>query len=918
MNKRGEWWLVGVVVGAAMSAGAVAEPLVQRNPTVVPHDQPYYKASVRNTELIFTEKNQAFAEHVAGVERQLQPQYEASFGYRMDAPLYVGLISDNNQIANGFSTQFPLNRQINYVGGASAVDYFSTTSWLDTLLFHETAHNYQLNAKDNRVSSALHSVLGNGTLVTPFFPAIVPNVFESSFMLEGNAVLNESRHGNGGRLYSGRFDALVLAQAKAGYLTPERAYNQTLYFPYGESSYVLGGHYQYFLADQYGLDATNRYFKARSRYWYFPFVTNAPLQKAIGNNFDNTFADWAEHEAQQADRAVMSAGEPLLTSKYFTALNSDDNDIFFLASPQDVRAPHHVVLDRETGEVDKQRSTFRGGELFRRDGETWSMASAYSTPWRIYQGLYSESAHLKEDTRGRIVQGFMSSGEPVYFDVASSYDQPQLYVGDDFYGQVNSSVEVHGDDLYYFVQEGAKRILYRNRTALYRYPGYYGVVADVDSQGRVLFVANSEHGSALYRTQAGGGVSRVLAEDDIVAARLLDDERVLAAVIQADHYGYYLKPLQPRAGEPHVRQLRWDLPAGQADNLATNSEPQSLSLDRPYHSWNAMRYSGTDLSLSFLSEDDDDSGEDETQLHTLYNVQVRFSDPLEQNEVSLFSYRDQDLSELAGLGYSNNQFFLIGGVKQYWVLDDQLDRDTPTQETRNHGLSAELRLPLLQSGYWYSELASTWYQDYQLDEREPLAGQWSLSRTTRFGNSFLPNKHVGISGYQVGDRDDTSYGGTLSVMTDLPAEFYLGARGQFSRSDAAVNQGMRRGVELEEAQDFIANDPSRIVIPALDNSYYAQQVTAGEASLSKVINLPWYSFKVPLSLRREALHLRYRRYDIDFGAAELELNQAIVGMDLELLLFHRAPLRFAFEYAYTDDDRITSEHSFQAVTSLAF
>ncbi len=470
---------------------AMAEPLVQRNQTVVPHDEPYYKATVRDTELIFTEQNKDFAEHAAGVEQHLQPDYEATFGYRMDSPLYVGLISDNNQIANGFSTQFPHNRQINYVGGAAAVDYFATTSWLDTLLFHETAHNYQLNAKDNPVSSTLHSVLGNGSLMTPLIPAIVPNMFESSFMLEGNAVLNESRHGNGGRLYSGRFDALVHAQAKAGYLTPARTYNQTLYFPYGESSYVLGSHYQYFLADQYGLDATNRYFKMRSRYWYLPLVTNAPLRAAIGNNFDNTFADWATHEVEQAALAVMSEGKPLLTSKHFTALNSDEDEIFFLASPQDVRAPFHVALNRHTASLDKQRSTYRAGKLFRHDGDTWSMASGYSSPWRIYQGLYSESAYLNDDTRGRIIQGYTAAGEPVYFDVASSYDQPQLYVGETFYAQVNSSVEVHGDDLYYFVQDGPLRTLYRNRTALYAYQGYYGVIADVDSQGRVLFVANS-------------------------------------------------------------------------------------------------------------------------------------------------------------------------------------------------------------------------------------------------------------------------------------------------------------------------------------------------------------------------------------------------------------------------------------------
>ncbi|MGB2247040.1 MAG: hypothetical protein ACPH3N_05185 [Alcanivorax sediminis] len=911
---------LGMGLAGLLSATTVhGETLVQRNPTVVPHDEAYYKAGAGATELIFTEKNRVFAEHAAGMAPHLQAAYEASFGFPLDSTLYVGLISDNNQLANGFSTQYPLNRQINYAGGAAAVDYFSTTSWLDTLLFHETAHNYQVNAKDNPVSRSLHTVLGNGMLMTPFFPATLPNAFESSFMLEGNAVLNESRHGNGGRLYSGRFDALVHAQASAGYLTPERAYNQTLYFPYGESSYVLGSHYQYFLANQYGLDATNRYFKERSRYWYVPFVTNAPLRSAIGNSFDRTFDDWVKHETRQAQQARMSVGEPLLTSQHFNALNSDERELFFLVSPQDVRAPVHVTMDRESAELKRQRSTFRAGELFRHDGETWSMASAYSTPWRIYQGLYSEGAHLNRQTRGQVIQGYTADGEPVYFDVASSYDQPQLFVGDHFYGQVNSSVEVRGNDLYYFVQDGSQRSLYRNRTRLYQYSGYYGVIADVDSQGRVLFVANSEHGSALYRVDLRGQVDRVLAEDDIVAARLLDDEQVLAVAIQADHYGYYLRQLQPRPGEPFVRQLRWDTPAGAGDDLTAESESQSLMLDRPYHSWTALRYSGTDLSLAWLEdEDNENTAEDESDVHTLYSVNMRFADPLQQNEVSLFSYRDDDLTRLAGMGYSNNQFFLIGGVRQYWVLDDQLDRQTPPQEARNHGLSAELRLPFLQSGYWFSELAGTWYQDYQLDEREPLAAQWNLNRTTWYGNAYLPSKHFGVSGYQVEDRGDVSYGGTLSLMTDLPAEFYLGARGQYSRSEATISQFERRGVELDEAQDFIANDPSRVVIPALEGTVYAQAVTFAEASVSKVVNLPWYSFSLPVSLRREALHLRYRRYDLDFGFTDLALNQAIVGLDAELLLAHRAPLRVAFEYAYTDDDLITSTHSVQLVTSVGF
>ena len=212
-----------VVLSALMLYGSAAD--------VVPHDQDYYTAKVRNTELIYTRKNLPFAKTAAAVQMQLQPQYEELFGYAMDEQMFIGLLSDYNQIANGFAMPYPNNRQMNYIGGAMMVDYFSATSWLKTLLYHETAHNYQINAKDNIVSGTLHTVFRNGSVLVPWFN--LPNITESSFLLEGNAVLNESYHGNGGRLYSGRFKAEMLMQAKAHYLTPERIYNDNYFFLYG-------------------------------------------------------------------------------------------------------------------------------------------------------------------------------------------------------------------------------------------------------------------------------------------------------------------------------------------------------------------------------------------------------------------------------------------------------------------------------------------------------------------------------------------------------------------------------------------------------------------------------------------------------------------------------------------------------------
>lgn len=298
--------------------------------SVVPADKAYYTSVVRNTELIYTEDNLRFAKEAAEVELFLQPLYEDKFGYVMDEPLHVGLISDYNQIANGFSTQYPNNRQINYVGGAIMIDYFSSTSWLKTLLFHETAHNYQMNAKGNPISQSLHTVLGNGSFLLPWF--ILPNTMESSFILEGNAVLNESWHGNGGRLYSGRFRAATLQQAKAGYLTPERVYNNNLFFLYGSHHYTLGGHYQYYLGETYGLDAVNSYWLKYSESWVWPFFTNRATKKAFGVDFNTAFDDWQKNMQKQAEKLVDVEAETLVSSQFFTPINDNKDEIYWLCT----------------------------------------------------------------------------------------------------------------------------------------------------------------------------------------------------------------------------------------------------------------------------------------------------------------------------------------------------------------------------------------------------------------------------------------------------------------------------------------------------------------------------------------------------------------------------------------------------------
>ena len=86
---------------------------------VVPGDERYYTTTLEtpDIEILYTEQNRYAAQEAMAIEPMIHQEYEKYFGYRMDQTLYVGIISQQNQIANGFSTQYPLNMQINYIGG---------------------------------------------------------------------------------------------------------------------------------------------------------------------------------------------------------------------------------------------------------------------------------------------------------------------------------------------------------------------------------------------------------------------------------------------------------------------------------------------------------------------------------------------------------------------------------------------------------------------------------------------------------------------------------------------------------------------------------------------------------------------------------------------------------------------------------
>lgn len=892
-------WTFGFI-----SIHAAAIDLVAPNSAVVAEDKTYFIQDERNTRIIYTQENKEHAQYTVGFESILQPLYEKSFGYQMDSPLSVGLISSHNQIANGFSTQFPSNRQINYMGGAQKPDYFASASWLEMLLLHETAHNYQVNAKDNPVSKLAHRVFKNGSFYLPFIPATTPNLFESSFILEGNAILNESRFGKGGRLYSGRYRAMNYIHAHAGNLTKERLYNQTLYFPYGEGHYLFGSQYQYYLAEKYGLDKTNKYFKYRSQNWYLPFTVNTPTYKTFGVDFNETISAWAEKMAKDAQGMEMAKGEILGRSKYYSDMNTQDGQVLFLTMEKGVRAPVLNAFDKSNKNRSSVRTSLALGRVFFVDGDYYSISGRHTSPWRITQGLFDANAIIKDDTKGKIIQGYLSDGRQVYFDTEKSYVKPQLYVGDEFYNSVHSSVLVDDDNLYYFVQKQDKRTLYKNKQALYTFTGFYSIVSDVDELGAVYFIANSALGSSLYKFQ-NGNVSRALTADNIVAAKLAGNNQVIVEAISPDDYYYTKTSLLDIPQAPYVVQYMWDRP-GHPMHMQTKAfndvTPHELE-DLDYGFFNTVSY--TSGNIFFIQNDNQE---------TTYDINAHFTDPLAYHDLYVRVQKDQNFTKTVGFGYKNNQHAILYGFETYYIYNNELE-NTFNISTRDYGFALDLKFPFLKTGFWRGQIQAGYFQDYIYKEKEPLAINIDLSKAKKFGHSFFLNDLFSLSLNLTEDRGRHVNSASIQYSTDFPYEIYAGVKSRISSSDSLAEIQDHKGVELSDSPFFSGTDKTGFYIPSLKRDLFSEQAAVSELNISKVFNGSAYFFKFPLSLRREVLTLAYRHYEINgisgiVGIDDASINEASLKFTFEATVVNKFIVNFAIEAIHSDNKDITESNAF--------
>ncbi len=855
----------------------------------------YLHSGGEKIDLIIAEEYRGEAAKILSFEARVLESYEHLYGYTLDDTLYLGLASSNNQVANAFSTQIPLNMQINYIGGSLLPDYFASTSWLKTILLHESAHNFQLNAKHNPLSRVAHKIFKN-TPVTwlyfaPLFP--LPNLTESPFMLEGNAVLNESLFGNGGRLYSGAFWAMTLTQARAGLITPERLYNDHLFFPYGTHHYIVGGFFQLFLAQKYGIEKTNRYFLAYSDQW-LPFFTNAVCRAHFGKDFETLTAEYRRWLLEEAADFHETAGEPVAFSKAYVALNSDGDEVYFLVTDR-YSAPKLVHIDKKEGTLRKEKGDFLWGKSFKTGGRYYTLASARIAKDRIAVGLFDKEGKLLEKSQSQALQAILPDGERLYFDVRTSYDGLQLYRGKRFLGRVDSSVWAdHEGNYYYFRQSGSVRTLCKNDRSLLRYDGFYGKVADVDAEGRIYFIASSKAGSTLYRFSSAG-VERVAAGDDIVDAKLLDERTALLEVIRAEGISFVKSSLQPRSATVYERHYFFETAK---PFLHSHTGERAPKLNR-YHAWNNLHYSALSQNVEVSQSD---------QIN--FNITAAFTDPLERNHMRIYTSK-YDEEAIAGIGYDNSAYAVDFGLDIYGVLSHEAN-----SSDRGFGINSYLHYPWFRHTYTRGDIDLNLHIDSDKDAKSPLSLSVRWRKAQQFGDSFYNDYLSQIALFAVEDRSDMTYGAHYTFGRDLADELYLGVDLHYAKSDTDSAGREEQGILVDDSAFAPFRDASRFVMPTLQYEIYAKEAFKGEISLAKVFSFSRYYFSLPLSLRRESLYGKYRYFSLKGEKRYFSFSEYTLGVTLELLFLHKIVLPVTLEWMQNDD--LKESRNFRMLFSVAF
>lgn len=847
---------------------------------VVPNDS-YLLYQGKQLDMIYQKRDEMEALDYLQYAIPLLDHYAEEFDYSLQQKPTYALASLKNQIPNALSTVYPLNLNIYYPGGPFLLEQFASSSWIFSSLIHETAHLFQMEAQQD-FGRMTQNIFGRHLFfIYPIVPLplfMFPNLLLPTGLIEGHAVFNESRFHQGGRLFTGSARALLLQLCKHQRLTPKRFLNNHLQFPFGQEKYLVGGYFWSYLNQFYPAAKINQFFFYQSQHFFNPLIIDSSFEEHFGRGFWDLLDDFINATSTLAQFQQEGEGQSLVKAKFYTPLNRDQDHIFFILD-QDRRSPKKLLIfDKRQKQLSSQDIDLPYGKLFKINDHYYS---ATSQPHRrgqeIITGLWDAQNQVRPDSLNRLYTDINGSHQ-AFIDLSQSVDRMMISSDGQHFQRTDSwgILDAQGN-LYSFRQQQQQRVLYKNQTPLYRFPGYSSLLMDSDGD-EILFLAPTKYGQSLFSySQSTKKLQRLTISDTIIDAKIIDDQSLLVVKITANHYDYQVITREMILQTPALYHYPFEKEKSSPSLKKATISPQELrqkTID--YSPPRRLHFRQWSLFLG--------NGENTP----LINTTITFTDPLIQNQLILQALqREEDHKDEFHLLYQNNAqlLSLLAGYHYHPLSRD--DYHHSHSET-----FIGFRYPLWEKEFWHFQWQQEFARIYGFDHPWKSYSQLKLFRQKSYSLSFYPYHSFALLGEVQRDREGYQTSVTLNNRYDLGKEWFI--------ENEALMQWSNTG-DLYWGEALGREEP---LIPTIAKTFSDHSPLKGyklSLGIRKVLYPALYTTHFPIGVRRLIPHLFASRliYPQLQPADDQEYGG---GLETELLLAHRQPFPISFNWVKRDSD----------------
>ena len=504
-----------------------------------PSDTPYLKIPLtKKADVIFSdffkEEEPFIRERALSVFKEYERNFPVRF-YRKNSLILFSPLRRQTHSAVTHAVPLPASRIS--PSPFQIMDKSAVNNWLTDVFIHEIAHIYQFNARP------LLSHLLSYIMPSHLWP-VHPNIYLHNLILEGHAVLLESTYGTGGRLFSGYNRAVAFSQLKNG-LSLKRVVNDYDNPLSKREKYIHGGYFFSYLRRGFTLSRLNKIFPANGRNLLWPigiYTVNRSFKKTLGRSFESLFKEYREFYGQKAREQKSSGGKILAVSQFALPVNSNSDNLFFMIS--DGKGPPELaVLNRKTEEVSLKKVNMPLGKVFFVDGNFYSAGYGRTDTLSVRFSLFRDGFVPLKKYNSRYVMDIREN-KVLSFNAFDGLRRQNLYLNGSLLNNAHSTaVTDERGGVWYFKQEGANRTLYRDKTPLWTYKGYYGFPVEAEESG-VYFLAPTARGSGLF-VYKNNQALRLSPSDTVVAARRVSEASFLVCEINNDRFEYKIIPIRP-------------------------------------------------------------------------------------------------------------------------------------------------------------------------------------------------------------------------------------------------------------------------------------------------------------------------------------------------------------------------------------